>query len=216
MVAPARVAATRATAPNNEMLKRASPTVSASIGVARRPVRRRSGTDADHASLGRTTGGEGSARSPDHTPRHRRFIAGLEGRGERLDLAQAERGEPGQHPLAIADDDGLDGVERKIAPRRLDDPIGGHALDAIDETVEVVVGQTVQRQLGDGARNLIRSLEVARIAACQRRMGPGELERRNRPRSADVDDLGSTSWTASAVASVCTLACTTNGPGWRR
>ena len=63
------------------------------------------------------------------------------------------------------------------------------ALTPRHEPVEVVVGQTVQRELTHRPRDLLRGLEPARKAAHQRRLRPRQLIGGDRPLAADVGNL---------------------------
>ncbi len=65
----------------------------------------------------------------------------------------------------------------------------GTPLDSRDELREVVVRQVVQRDLRDGARDLFRGFEVARVSARERGQPERELLRRDRPPPADGIDL---------------------------
>ena len=96
------------------------------------------------------------------------------------------------------------------------DVAGRHPLYLGDEIHEVVVGQIVQGDLGGGAGDLFGRLEAARVAA--RKGGDAQsqlLATTGRgPRMAAISSSDSS--IARAVAAVCTLACSENGPGRRR
>ena len=94
------------------------------------------------------------------------------------------------------------------------DIVGRYAFDTWHELSEVVVRQVVERDLRRRARDLLGGFEIpARSRASARpRRAPAPLTSPAADRGSPAISSND-SWMASAVAAVCTLTCSANGPG---
>ena len=105
-----------------------------------------------------------------------------------------------------------------VIGRDRDGPAAARHLRLVDrvhrrhELARSIVGQIVERELRQAARHLLGGLEVARVAARQRRRASSSSSAVAGRSPRIARDLRSDFAHASAVTSVCTLACSTNGP----
>ena len=90
-------------------------------------------------------------------------------------VAEPETAEIGADRVVVADDDRRETRGVEVARHRGRHLVGRQPFDPRNELGEIGVGQIVQRQLRRGAGDLVGRLEVARVAARQRRRRQPQL-----------------------------------------